>query len=134
MPGSWVFEYALIPHTGGWQTAFQQAYAFETPLRAMASGLHTGELPASGSFITHAPPEFAISALKAAEDGSGWVVRGCNPTGEPLAVQLSPHLPYAAAWRVNLAEERLAPLARGEDGTMRFTVRGCEVVTVRFDP
>ena len=132
MPGRWVFEYAVIPHPGGWQAACHQAYAFAAPLRAIPAGLHPGELPAGGAFIAHSPAEFVLSAVKEAEDGSGWLVRGVNLTGSPVEVTLRPWRPFASAARTNLAEEPLSPLAVGEDGAVHFQAGGHEVVGVNF--
>ncbi len=69
MPGNWTFAYSIIPHASGWQSAFQQAYAFETPLRVVTTSLHTGDLPPSGSFVETTPETFIVSAVKTAEDG-----------------------------------------------------------------
>ncbi len=55
MPGKWAFDYSIIPHSGNWQSAFWQAYAFETPLRAVTTGLHAGGLPPAGSFVETSP-------------------------------------------------------------------------------
>jgi len=130
MRGRWTFDYALIPHAGDWQAAAQQAYAFAAPLRAVPAGLHAGELPASGSFVAHTPAEFVLSAVKEAEDGGGWLVRGYNITGRPLEVCLRPWRRFARAERVNLAEEILAPISVDEDGAVRLQAGGHEVVTV----
>jgi alpha-mannosidase len=133
MPGKWVFAYAVIPHAAGWQSACHQAYAFNAALRAIPTALHAGELPAGGSFIACSPQEFVLSAVKEAEDGSGWVVRGYNLTGSPLEVTLHPWRRFARIWLANLAEERVNPLVVEEDGSVHFTARGHEVVTVRMD-
>jgi alpha-mannosidase len=150
MPGKWAFDYALIPHAGTWQAAYPQAYAFAAPLWAISDFLHAGRLPASGSFIAHSPPEFVISAVKEAEMGQGWIVRGYNITGSPLDVTLcpivrarfvgagsvrtcfkpAPTAPTAAL--ANLAEEPLTPLDMDEDGAVHFTANAHQVVTVRF--
>lgn len=132
MPGRWTFEYAIIPHPGGWQSAYHQAYAFTAPPRAIPTGLHPGELPNIGAFVTHSPEEFVISAVKETEDGRGWLVRGVNLASLPVEVSLNPWRPFDSAQRANLAEEPLAPLAVAEDGTVHFRAGGHEVVTVRF--
>jgi alpha-mannosidase len=146
MLGRYTFEYSLIPHAGGWQAAYQQAYAFAAPMRAVPATLHPGELPASGSFIAHTPAEFMISAVKEAEHGKGYIVRGYNITGEPLEVTLrlvgaglvraglvgAGLRPASTAARANLAEEPVSPLDVGEDGTVHFTVKGHEIITVQF--
>ncbi|MCX6034489.1 MAG: hypothetical protein NTV38_05875, partial [Chloroflexi bacterium] len=64
MPGTWAFDYSIIPHAGSWQKAFTQAYAFETPMRLACTGLHGGTLPVSGSLVKVEPATFVVSAIK----------------------------------------------------------------------
>jgi alpha-mannosidase len=130
--GRWVFAYAVIPHRGDWQAGCHEAYAFAAPLRSLSTGLHGGKLPAGGSFVACSPAEFVLSAVKEAEDGSGWLVRGYNLTGSPLEVSLRPWRAFANAWLVNLAEEPISPLNVGEDGAVHFKAGGHQIVTVRF--
>jgi alpha-mannosidase len=127
-----VFAYAVIPHRGDWQAACHEAYAFAAPLRTLSTGLHGGKLPASGSFVACSPAEFVLSAVKEAEDGSGWLVRGYNLTGGPVEVSLRPWRAFANAWLVNLAEEPIGPLSVGEDGSVHFKAGEHQIVTVRF--
>jgi alpha-mannosidase len=134
MPGKWVFDYALIPHPGDWQAVYPQAYAFEAPLRAMGAKLQHGKLPPQGSFISHSPAEFVISALKETEDGRGWILRGYNITEKPVEVTLKPLWAFGQAARINLAEEFLETLSPEEDGSVHLSVGGYEVATVRFMP
>ncbi|MCJ7585183.1 MAG: hypothetical protein MUO30_10500, partial [Anaerolineales bacterium] len=76
MIGRWTFHYSIIPHAVGRDSIppsssrqdgilpYDQAYAFETPLRAVSTGLHDGQLPTSGSFVSVEPHQFVISAIK----------------------------------------------------------------------
>lgn len=150
LPGKWSFEYAIIPHSGDWQHSFFQAYAFNAPLRAIITSLHAGTLPASTSLVRVAAqtvnnnrqyaststtaPLFQLSALKAAEDGRGWIVRGYNLGAEPLKVTLAPWKPFSGVARVNLAEEVQARLDPEPDGSVTFQVRGHEIATIKFIP
>jgi alpha-mannosidase len=133
MPGKWRFEYAILPHQGGWEEACQQAYAYETGLRAVSAGLHTGKLENTGSFIAHTPAEFMISAVKESEDKNGWVVRGFNRSSEPIELTLKPLRPFSGAMLVNLAEERISDLTPAADGSIRLPVRGHQIVSIRFE-
>lgn len=138
--GSWSFDYSVIPHLGSWESAYQQAYAFIAPLRAISTTLHPGELPSMGSFIDHSPAEFVISAVKESEEGQGWLVRGYNISSKALEVTLRPchppdgmgSQPAHTAALVNLAEQVITPLAMDENGTVHFPVGGHAIVTVRF--
>jgi mannosylglycerate hydrolase len=133
MPGTWTFEYSIIPHAGDWQAAFQQAYAFETPLRAATTALHAGDLPPNGSFVETTPETFVVSAVKAAEDGGGWLVRGYNITGEAITVTLKPWKPFTKVVLVNLAEEKQSTLKLDDTGRVTLKVGGHEIVSVLFN-
>jgi len=132
VPGKWTYDYAIIPHHGNWREAYQQAYAFETPLRASETGLHGGEIPSQGSFISHSPAEFVISAIKEAENGKGWIVRGYNISPETIQLNLMPMRQFTNSMQVNLAEEEITALSAGEDGSIMISVSGHEIVSIMF--
>jgi len=132
MPGTWTFDYSIIPHPGNWQNSFAQAYAFETPMRLVCTGLHGGTLPASGSFMKVEPAAFVVSAVKQSEDGGGWVVRGYNITGEAINVKFKPLKPFKKVEQVNLAEEKQTALKPDKDGCVSLKARGHEIVSVLF--
>lgn len=132
MPGAWAFDYSIIPHAGDWMNAFAQAYAFETPMRLARTGIHPGNLPASGSFIKVEPASFVVSAIVQSESGDGWLLRGYNLTAESIHVTLKPWKPYKKVEKVNLAEEKQATLKSGVGGSITLPVRGHEIVTIHF--
>jgi alpha-mannosidase len=132
MPGTWTFDYSIIPHTGNWQNTFEQAYAFESPMRVVHTGLHNGTYPPSGSFIKVEPATFTISAIKQSEDGRGWLVRGYNLTGQEINVTLQPWKQFEKAELVNLAEEKQVTLKPDKDRHVNFTARGHEIISVMF--
>ncbi len=136
MLGSWTFDYAIVPHKAKERlSAFQQAYAFEAPMRAESAALHEGVLPSAGSFMQVEPGAFRLSSIKAVENGGGWVVRGYNLSDALITVRLNPMLPYQTAERVDLAEQPLGVLPRDEDGqSIRLVVHPHEIVTVLFHP
>ena len=133
MAGVWHFDYAVIPHAGGWQAAYPLAYAFQVPLRGVVDSLHTGNLPAVGAFLACSPSEFVLSAVKGAEDGRGWIVRGCNLSAAPLEVSRKPFFEFTTAALANLAEESQTYFPPAADGSLRFSVRGHEIATVRIE-
>jgi mannosylglycerate hydrolase len=132
MPGEWTFEYSIVPHSGDWQSAFQQAYAFETPLRAVTTSLHGGVMPPTGSFVESSPETFIISAIKTAEDGRGWLVRGYNITNETITVTLKSWKPFAKVELVNLAEETQSALKPDKTGCVILQVHAHEIVSMLF--
>jgi len=133
MAGPWTFDYSIVPFEETQRlAAYEQAYAFETPLRAASAGFHPGPLPSEGALIQVEPAGFTLSTVKKAEDGSGWVVRGYNLTGQDMLVRMMPGLAYQAAQVVNLAEEKLADLAPEANGAITCPVRGHQILTVLF--
>jgi mannosylglycerate hydrolase len=132
VPGKWTYDYAIIPHHGNWREAYQHAYSFQTSLRVIESGLHEGEIPVQGSFISHSPAEFIISTVKETENGKGWIVRGYNISPETIQLKLMPWRRFANAIQVNLAEEEITALGAGEDGSIIISVSGHEIVSIMF--
>jgi alpha-mannosidase len=133
IPGRWAFEYAIIPHEGDWEEAYQQAYAYQAPLRGVETGLHAGQIQNQGSFVSHSPTEFVISAVKETEDGQGWLVRGYNITPEPIVLELKPLRRFTSVAQANLAEDVIQPLEFGENGSVSLPVTGHQIVSIRFE-
>jgi alpha-mannosidase len=132
--GQHSFDYSVILSKPGDLQAYHQAYAFDTGLRAMQTGLHPGSLLPQGTFLEVQPKSFIISAIKMAADGSGWLVRGYNISTKTIQVYIKPGLHFSRAWRVNLAEIGEDPLQQEQDGRVGITVRACEIVTIKFTP
>ncbi len=132
MLGKWSYEYSIIPHSGNWQSAFRHASAFETPLRAIATGSHPGSLPPSLSFVETTPDTFVVSAVKPAEDGRGWILRGYNITGEALSVTIKTWKSFGKVELVNLAEEKQSTLKIDQDGRVNVPVHAHAIVSLRF--
>ena len=132
MQGKSVFDYSIIPHAGDWREACQQAYAFQTELRAIETGIHPGEIPAQGSFVSSSPASFIISAVKAAENGKGWIVRGYNIGDDEISVTLTPWRKFKKAERANMAEKQIGKLKVESSGGVTVKARGHEVVTLLF--
>ncbi len=75
------FTYALVPHAGGWEDAGTVQRAAELNQRAvvLVDTWHRGTLPGTHSLAEAGPANVVLSALKAAEDGEGAIVR-CHET------------------------------------------------------
>jgi alpha-mannosidase len=134
LPGQWFFEYSIIPHPGGWDSAFWQAYAFNSPLRAVSTSMHTGNLSSTLSFVEAAPETFVISAVKPTVVGHAWLVRGYNITDQPITVTLRPWMPFKKVVLVNLAEANQSPLQPDQSGCVTFPVHAHQIVSVLFQP
>jgi alpha-mannosidase len=130
----YVFQYALIPHSGGWERARLEADGFRAPFRAVAAGLHEGMLPSASSLVQVTPASFLLTAIKQLKESSvpGLIVRGVNLSDESVSVQLRPWRGFKQVARVNLNEEFIAPILPDANGGVTFTVRPWEIVTVRW--
>ena len=132
MPGEWEFDYSIIPGNDPLRT-YQEAWSFNSPLRAVAADIHPGNLPSSGTFLRISDPSFVISAIKEAEDGSGLLVRGYNLGAETIPVVFTPWQVFKNAAQVNMAEEQInRRLKVGSQGGVAVDVRGHEILTIRL--
>jgi mannosylglycerate hydrolase len=130
--GKSVLNYSIIPHAGDWSEACQQAYAFQTELRAIETRIHPGEIPAQGSFVSSSPKSFIISAVKATENGKGLLVRGYNISSDTIQLGLKPLRRFLHAALVNLAEEELSQLPIANDGSVTISAAGHKIISVMF--
>lgn len=71
------FTLVLRPHLGDWRDAgiVEQARALNLPIVPITMHAHGGKLPGQASLLALSSPEMEMTALKAAEDGDGVIVR-----------------------------------------------------------
>ena len=139
--GKYTFEYALVPHAGNWETCFAQAHAFNAPLRAVPTAVHSGPLPPQLSFVEVEPASsstghkagLVLSAIKQAERGDGFIVRLYNISAEEVRGRLKLYHSPARATLVNLNEEELEELKGNERGEIELSVRGKQIVTMKLE-
>jgi len=98
----------------------------------MAASIHPGPLPGAAACVRATPEAFVISALKAAENGNGWIVRGYNIGAEAIDVTLTPWQRFARSARSTLAEAVETELTISCPCSVTFAVQGHEIVTVKF--
>jgi alpha-mannosidase len=134
LPGRWTFAYALIPHAGGWEHAWQEAHRFARPLRAVRVSGGTGSLPGEKSLVSIDHPQIVPSSIKLAEDeDSLQLVRVHNIADEPTsrAYLRAGAVPDGGGGRLN--EENPRP-AIVQGGGVRVALRQNEIETLRFSP
>lgn len=129
--GRWTFDYAIIPHEGGWTAGYRQAHWFRVPMRARWSGGGTGLLGEEASLLQLRGDGLIVTAVKAAEDGDGVVVRLYNTLDDETRGVVALSEPHGGAWLVNLNEEPLRPLAEPGDA-VELSLRRNEIVTLKF--
>ena len=129
--GRHIFHYSLIPHSGGWESAFVQAHRFAHPLRSVTTTAGKGQLAPRASLLSVTPTTFVLSALGTTSDGQGVIVRLYNIASQPTAGEVRLEEPYDDVEVVNLNEEPLGP-AEVEDGRVRLSLKPNEIITLRF--
>lgn len=135
MLGTHTFEYSLVPHVGGWENAIHQAYWFARPLRARWTSSHPGPLGPEVGFVAVSPASLILSAVKPAEkDDGSFIVRLYNVRDEPAEGVLRSYFALEGAEVTNLAEEWGERLDLEDEGTLRLSVGGHQIVTLRLIP
>ncbi|HVO44576.1 MAG TPA: glycoside hydrolase family 38 C-terminal domain-containing protein, partial [Aggregatilineales bacterium] len=155
--GEYHYEYAILPHSGGWQAVYPVAYGYNAPLLARRADTHPGldlremnitrddpslvrlrEWPRGGpkpdtwSLVQIDAPQLVLSALY--RSGDNLIVRCYNVTRQPVMASIVFGLPIQAVYRVNMAEEAQEQLSVIDRYQVPVTVRGAEVLTLQVVP
>lgn len=112
------FRYALYPHAGTWREAdtVLRGFEFNYGLRAMQTEPHTGELPATHSFVTVQPKNLVLTAMKKSEDGNALILRFYEWAGKKTTAEITVPPGAASAGTTNLMEHpEGAPLTPSGD-------------------
>jgi mannosylglycerate hydrolase len=134
--GEHAFSYSLIPHGSDPLPAWQEAWAYQTGLRALATTRHRGMLPPAGTLLQiEAGEHFVLSAVKSGGDQASLIVRGYSVANGPERVVLVPGYPFERAVFVRLDESPLdePPLYPDSLGRFAFTIGPAQIVTLRFE-
>lgn len=159
--GRHTFRYGFMPHTGDWERArlWQAAERFNLDLRVAQIGpTANGKEPLARTFLEVEPAGLHVSGIKAAESGSGWVVRLFNPADRALKgrlrlngglcapasqspvrrVQAAFALPagkgkrWAKVRTVSLEEVPQSNLRMNADGWVPFEIAKKKILTIEF--
>jgi len=100
-------SYALVPHAGSWEEAgaVRKGYEYNTPLLAMFSDAHKGQLPDRQSFVRLSPANLVLTSVKRAEDSDAWVVQWYESEGRESTAELIFHAPPKRVRTTNFLEE-----------------------------
>ena len=128
------FDYALVMHRGDWEAeealVLREAQAFNTPVRAIATGQHAGELPSLKSMIEVEPRSLVVSAIK--RSGEGVIARIYNPLPHAVEASLRPGFACEKAFAANLLEEPHRQLFWNGWEPLHIGLRSGEIATVLF--
>ena len=133
-PGHHEFDYALVMHSGDWEAGdalvLREAQAFNTPVRAIATSQHTGELPSVTGMVEVDPRGVVVSAIK--RSGAGVIVRLYNPLPHAVEAGLRPGFSCEKAFATNLLEEVQKQLFWDGVEPLHIGLRSGEIATVLF--
>jgi len=131
--GDHVFEYSLYPHDGDWSRSdvIEQAHGFNSPLRVISTDAHTGSLPEEFAFVKVSQGDFEVTALKQAQDGAGFVLRGHETHGKAGRVKLHFDVPVQSARFASLTEVPGEEIPVQGD-QVQFDAKPFEYVTLRI--
>jgi len=130
--GHHVFEYALVPHRGTWEGAFQEAHHLNEPLRVIQVEPRKGELPSELSWIGVRPQPLMVSSIKLAERGDGIVVRIFNPSEKTIRGSCSLAFRAQRASFVDLNEGAVAGTTMDQEGKVKLEIRQKAFISVLF--
>jgi alpha-mannosidase len=134
--GTHRFTYALLPHVGDLRDGrvVETGLELNVPLRAVSTTPHAGPGARRASFLRVDRPGVVIDAVKKAEDTDALVVRLYDAWGQRGPVRLTCTAPVGQAHRADLLERRGEQLELAADGSVPFTVRPFEIVTLLLEP
>jgi alpha-mannosidase len=129
--GAHRFRFAVYPHAGDWRDGAVERVAAEynTPLLAAPSPAHAGPLGRRVSFGGAEPAGVQVTWLKRAEDDERLVLRIVEWHGRAADAVVTPGCRAARAWRGNLLEDALGPLAV-DKGRVSLRLRPFEIATL----
>jgi alpha-mannosidase len=127
--GQHTFRYALLPHTGSFQSAgiIEQGYAFNQPLFVSATNAALAET----SFFSMDNPHVILETVKKAEDSDAIIVRLYEAHGTRGVVRLNSCLSVKSITRCNLMEEEDVPVEWKNNG-VDFEVTPFQIVTFKL--
>jgi len=126
-----VFDYAIYPYQGNWDTGqvYREALQFNLRLHLNQTGRSHGTLPHTMAFIHIEPEQLILSAIKKSDRSDGLIVRLFNPTEETISGAIRFWKPIAKANFVNLNERYVSPADVHED-RISITVTKNKIVTL----
>ncbi len=129
------FHYALYPHAGTWKDALtvRHGYEYNYPLHAEVTTAHPGSLPAEHSFVSVAPENVVLTAVKKAEDAKGLIFRVYEWAGKSSTVEF--HVPPGAtgAMVTNMQETPEGSALSVTGGVVKAPIKPYEILTIRVD-
>lgn len=133
-PGTHVFEYALVPHSGdvesSWPLILRESDRFLVP--PVTVNRKNDQEVLNYSFLSIDPADVQLTAVKEAEDGKGIIVRIGNPVGQKRRTTLRFRQPVSKAYRCMLNEKNVGSMKIRGKNALELSLRPFEIFTVRI--
>jgi len=109
--GVYETTYSMYPHKGDWREAgtVRRGYELNQPLIARVTSSHSGELPASKSFLSISASNVVVTALKKAEDDDNLILRFYETNGQPCIAEVHTSIPVKFVAETDLLERPIGP-------------------------
>jgi alpha-mannosidase len=133
-PGSYVFEYALLPFEGRdpARKVTPEAEAFACPARMTVAESHEGDLPAQRTFLSVDHPQVVFSAWKPCQQGQGSVFRVYNPSKNSRRIKLKTDSDFPLREQCDLKEDPVESSIALSPEKASIRLRGCEIVSLKI--
>ncbi|HEX5482514.1 MAG TPA: glycosyl hydrolase-related protein, partial [Terriglobia bacterium] len=133
--GTHRYRMALLPHKGDWRLRYREAIAFNYPLFAVVGDqgapAHPAGDRAASSFFQLQPSNLVLTALKKSEDDNRLVIRFYEAEGFETPASIRFAKPITHAWKASLIEDDGEPMQTLADGSLQFSVKPWEIVTLK---
>jgi alpha-mannosidase len=129
------FGYALYPHAGTWKQAHTEraGYEYNYRLKAMQVESHTGGLPAEHSYLSVAPENVVVTAVKKAEDDNGLIFRVFEWAGKQSEVTFMVPPGATAATETNLMEKTVGTQLPLSHDRVTIPIHPYEILSLKVD-
>jgi alpha-mannosidase len=129
------FSYALYPHAGTWKQALTEraGYEYNYELRGMQVAPHTGSLPLEHSYLSVAPENVVLTAVKKAEDDNGLILRVFEWAGKESSVTFTVPPGATAATETNLMEKSVGAALPVNGNKVSVAIHPYEILSIRVD-
>ena len=129
------FSYALYPHGGTWKQALteRRGYEYNYKLNAVQVEPHAGALPVEHSFLSVAPENVVLTAVKKAEDENGLIFHVFEWAGKTSDLTFAVPPGATAATETNLMEKSVGSGLAVTGDKVTVPIKPYEILSIRVD-
>jgi alpha-mannosidase len=144
------FEYSLIPHAGGLESAVREADAFSLPMCAVVPRrLELEHLPGyqfpkmemplseQHGFVEIEPEDVVLTAVKQHQNQPAVIIRGLNRSSKIQHARVRLNFPgrnLTQVWQTNLAEDMIARIPIDSEGWIHIELPGWRLFSTAWFP